>query len=496
VKPILERQLLKALRRTVMILPGDRVGVGVSGGADSVALFRLLEALRKDLGITSLILHFDHCLRGEESASDAQFVKSLARDHHAEFICDRADVSAFAKKRRLNLEDAARRLRYAFFERIVAEGRVTRVAIAHTADDQAETVLARLLRGTGPSGLAGIYPTLGAVVRPLLDYRREPLREYLRALGQPWREDTTNTDISRQRAQIRSQLLPVLERDFSPAIVQRLNDLARLSREEHEFWDVLVEDRFRSLARKKSNGAIAIAPADLLSPLSLQHGAAPHSGFSPSVKSLTERLVRRLYKGIRGDYRNLTAKHVEQVFQLAEQGTSGQQLDLPGDILVQRSFDELIFSARATPGTPRCSVATNSVAPAYHYTVSVPATGTASVPVPELGTRLLLKVIDWSSVQRDTIRDDALDADLLPRTLTLRNWQPGDAYRPRGRRQRHKLKELFLSRRVPRSQRYSWPVIEAGGRIVWSRGMPPAADFCVREGTRSGILIDEDSDEA
>lgn len=495
-KPKLERQLLNSIRRTGMILPGDRVGVGVSGGADSVPLFRLLEALRKDLGITLLILHFDHCLRGEESAADAQFVKSLARDHHVEFVCDRADVSAFAKKHRLNLEDAARRLRYAFFERVVAEGRVTRVAIAHTADDQAETVLARLLRGTGPSGLAGIHPTLGAVVRPLLDYRREHLRDYLRALGQSWREDTTNSDISRQRAQIRSQLLPVLERDFSVHIVQRLNDLARLSREERQFWDALVEDRFGSLVRKKSNGAIAITPRDLLSPLTLQHGAAPQTDTSAPVKSLTERLIRRLYKGARGDYRNLTTKHVEQVIELAEQGTSGQRLDLPGGILVERTFDELIFSARATPGTPRRSSATNSVAPAYHYTVSVPSTGTASVSVPELGTRLLLKVIDWSSRQRDTIRDDALDADLLPRTLTLRNWRPGDAYRPRGRRQRHKLKELFLSRRVPRTQRSSWPVIEADGRIVWSRGMPPAADFCVREGTRSGILIDEDSNEA
>jgi len=488
---MLERQLLNSIRRTGMILPGDRVGIGVSGGADSVSLFRLLEALRKDLGVTLLILHFDHCLRGEESAADAQFVQSLARDHHFEFICDRADVSAFAKKHRLNLEDAARRLRYAFFERIVAESRVTRVAVAHTADDQAETVLARLLRGTGPSGLAGIYPLLGPVVRPLLDYRREQLRDYLRSLRQPWREDTTNTDISRQRAQIRSQLLPVLERDFSPAIVQRLNDLARLSREEHEFWNALVEDRFASLSRTKGHRAIAITHADLLSPLPFHRVAALHSGAAAPVKSLTERLIRRLYRGARGDYRDLTAKHVERVFQLAEQGTSGQQLDLPGGILVQRNFDEIIFSARATPGTPRRSSATNLVAPAYHYTVSVPASGTAYLSIPELGTRLFLKVIDWSSQQRDTIRDDALDADLLPRTLTLRNWQPGDAYRPRGRRQRHKLKELFLSRRVPRTQRSSWPVIEADGRIVWSRGMPPAADFCVREGTRFGVLVDE-----
>ena len=484
-KPKLELHLLNSIRRAGTIVPGDRVAVGVSGGADSVALFRLLAALRDSLGITLLTLHFDHRLRGEESTADAQFVASLARSHHVECITERADVAAFAKKHRLNLEDAARRLRYEFFERVIATNRATRAAIAHTADDQAETVLARLLRGTGPSGLAGIYPTLGSVVRPLLDYRREELRAYLRALGQPWREDTTNADISRQRAQIRSQLLPVLERDFSPAIVQRLNDLARLSREEHVFWEALVEDRFNSLARSQTDASLTIPAADLLSPLPL---AAP-------AKTLTERLIRRLYKGIRGDYRNLTAKHVEQVFQLAQQGTSGQQLNLPGGILVHRSFGELIFSgraARATPGTSRPFAGTNAAAASYHYTVSVPATGTASVPVPELGTRLLLKVIDWSSPERDTRRDDALDADLLPRILTLRNWQPGDAYRPRGRRQQHKLKELFLSRRVPRTERLSWPVIESAGRIVWSRGMPPAGDFCVREGTRFGILIDEE----
>ncbi len=201
-----------------MLEPGDRLGVAVSGGADSVALLRLLERLRDDLGITLVVAHFNHSLRAAESEGDAEFVEQLARTRGLEIITDREDVAAEAQRQGRNLEDMARQLRYAFFEGVVAEGRATHIAVAHTADDQAETVLAHLIRGTGLTGLAGIYPVAGAVVRPLLGTRREELRKYLRAVGQQWREDSTNRDTRRMRARIREQLLPLLERDFSPAI--------------------------------------------------------------------------------------------------------------------------------------------------------------------------------------------------------------------------------------------------------------------------------------
>src|SRR5271165_3083452 len=176
-KTPLEQRVLDAIRRARLANPGDRVAVAVSGGADSVALLRLLASLRDTLGITLLIAHFDHALRGMESEADAQFVAALSREHRFEYICEREDVAAAAAKQGLNLEDAARRLRYAFFQRLVEQGRATRVAVAHTADDQAETVLARLFRGTGPAGLAGIHPVLGPIVRPLLATRRQELRD-------------------------------------------------------------------------------------------------------------------------------------------------------------------------------------------------------------------------------------------------------------------------------------------------------------------------------
>lgn len=185
-----ERHVLRSIRQSGLIVPGDRVAVAVSGGADSVALLRLLCAFRAALGITICVVHFDHRLRHRESQADAEFVARLSRDLGLELFLESADVRDAARRHKWNLEDAARRLRYAFFERLVHEGRVSSVAVAHSKDDQAETVLARLFRGCGPAGLASIHPRVGSVIRPLLEIRRAELRSYLRYLGQSWREDS------------------------------------------------------------------------------------------------------------------------------------------------------------------------------------------------------------------------------------------------------------------------------------------------------------------
>src|SRR5580700_5334754 len=480
-----------------MLTAGNRVGVAVSGGADSVALLRLLHRLRDDLGITLAVVHFDHALRGAESETDAAFVAELARVLNLEFLAAREDVGAEAARQGWNLEDAGRRLRYAFFERVIGEGAATHIAVGHTADDQAETLLAHVIRGTGPTGLAGIYPVAGAIVRPLLGTRREILREYLRANGRTWREDSTNRDLRRTRARIREQLLPVLERDFSGAIVEHLSELARLAREERNFWDALVEDRVRALARIDDEG-IRIAVEALLGPLTLrtsrtENPAPPAKGdeFGP-WRVLTERLVRRLYEVVRGNRRELGADHVEQVIHLASGSSSGHHVELPGGIIVRRIFSELIFS-RSAAIRQSCGNGTAQQVSAYRYVVSLPLCGTATVSIPELGKCFRLKVIDWPVTESDTKRDaNALDADLLRSPLILRNWRPGDAYRPRGRRHERKLKSMFLAGRVPSSERVAWPVLESGGRVIWAQGMPAAEDFRARASARTGVVIEEE----
>jgi tRNA(Ile)-lysidine synthase len=490
----LENAVLAAIRQSSMLAAGDRVGVAVSGGADSVALLRVLENVRADLGITVLVVHFNHCLRGAESEADAIFVSNIARASGLEFIQDREDVASAARQHGWNLEEAARRLRYAFFERVVSAGRATRIAVAHTADDQAETVLAHMIRGTGPAGLAAIYPVAGPVVRPLLEIRRTELRSFLAARGETWREDPTNQDVSRMRARIRQALLPVLEQNFSPAIVEHLSNLARFAREEELFWAALTEELFTRYA-KKVGDTWTIAIRELLSPRLLREpkAEAETEDLTASLRPLTERMVRRLYESTRGNRRELSARHVEQIIRFATQSTSGRHLELPGGIVAERNFDQLIFCRKAAAGPSLAARETAAHPAAYHYVVELPERGAATVSVPELGRCFHLKVVDWHSTERETKREcEALDVHRLRAPLILRNWQPGDAYRPHGRRHIRKLKQMFVARRVPSRQRAGWPVLESRGHIVWSRGMPPAAEACAWEGTRLGVVIEED----
>lgn len=489
----LEQGVFETIRKQQMLAAGDCVGVAVSGGADSVALFRLLERLREKLGITLVVVHFNHRLRGVESDGDAQFVAELAKAHGLESVTECGDVAAAAAANKWNIEDAARRLRYAFFERVVRESQATRIAVAHTADDQAETVLAHLFRGTGPAGLAGIYPAIGTVVRPLLEERREGLRKYLREAEQAWREDSTNTDVRRLRARVRSRLLPLIEQEFSPGIVDHLSGLARLNREQETFWEALIEDRLRTLTQSASGG-LRISIRDLLAPLELGTPPlpAPLAGTEAlnwPQRTLAERLIRGLCKRLRGSREGLTAAHVEQVIHLACGSDSGRRIELPGGIVAERSFQEMIFRAESRRADRKQSRAQG---PEYQYVVSLPSRGSATIWVTELSRRFHVKVIDWTVAERETkMEGTALDLDSLRSPLVLRSWQPGDAYRPAGRRRMQKLKQMFLAGRIPSAERARWPVIESGGRVVWAWGMPPAGDYCAHESTRVGVLIEE-----
>lgn len=481
--------MLHAIDSAGLIAPGDRVGVAVSGGADSVALLRLLDAARTQFGITLIVVHFDHCLR-EESPQDARFVESLARSRGITFIGERARVADIAATEKRNVEDMARRLRYEFFARVVQQGHATKIAVAHTMDDQAETVIAHLLRGTGPSGLAGIYPRMGAIVRPLLDIRRAALRDYLRQINQDWREDKTNLDTTRQRARIRGKLLPLLEQEFSPRAVEHLATLAKLSGEEERFWAALVEERFATLVTRQAS-TVSISAENLLSPLAL--GAQTTSPLrGEPQRCLTERMVRRLYQEAAGGLSELTSTHVEQVIRLAKTSASGKRVELPGGATAARNFGELIFSRNAAFGTRRRRNETQHSVCAYQYSVELNEREPTDVSVPEIGTCFRLKVIDWPPAERETtLWRSILDFDVLRPPLVLRSWHAGDGYRPRGRRNARKLKQMFLAARIEARDRKGWPVLESGGQVIWARGMDAAEEFCAREGTRAGVLIEE-----
>jgi len=491
--PALHQRVRETIGRHAMVRPGDRIGLGVSGGADSVAMLRIFAELRAELGIAIVVLHFNHQLRGADADEDERFVEALATEFQFDREFGRADVAREAQRQHWNLEDAARRLRYEFFTRGAVARNLNRVAVAHTADDQAETVLAHLLRGTGLAGLAGIYPVAGRIIRPLLEVGRAELREFLADLGQPWREDTTNQDTSRTRARIRHQLIPILRRDFDPATVTRLARLASHARENEIFWRALEDERFHTLTTRESRDAISVRVADLLSPLpqlAQPDSAATHETASVSAPTmaLTRRLVRRVFADLRGSREQLTARHVRSVLDLATESQSGSRIELPG-IRVERIFDRLVFTGATETALKQTRQDRN-----FSYTLSRPTPSQgASIVVTDITRRFNLKLVDWPPAKRDTVAGrGALDFDRVRWPLVLRNWRPGDSYRPHGSRRVRKLKRLLLDSRVPRCERESWPVLTSGADVIWASGYPVAESLAPHRGTRTGLVIVEE----
>lgn len=478
-----------AIQKQGLLRAGKRVGVAMSGGADSVALLLLLVELRKQLGIVLSVVHFNHKLRGKDSDADEKFAAKLAEKFGLAFHAGRADIAVKAKKRKANLEDTARRARYEFFARLVEGGRVDKVAVAHTADDQAETVLAHILRGTGLAGLGGIHPSVGHVVRPLLGVRRAELRAYLRAKKQTWREDATNRDTTRMRARIRKNLLPVLEKQFQAAVVEHLATLAELAREDEAFLDAVASARMRTSVEKSPVQA-KISIGDLLAQKKKEFNTEDTENIEGTGKDLaiSGRIVRRVVDELKPREGQLSATHVRSILELAERGANGKCLSLPGGVEVRREQDSLIFCVRDSVGvTMRRKPLDFERAIKLHDTQM-------DVSVPELGCVFRFRVIDWPAKRGDTIEKEfVLDRDALQSPLVLRSWRAGDKLRPIGHRSAHKLKRLLNQKRVSRWEREGWPVLTSGGALAWARGFPVAAEFATSEKTRSGVVITEEA---
>jgi len=484
----LAQKLLHALRLNSCTHPGQRIGVAVSGGADSVALLLLLLELREQLCVVLSVVHFNHQLRGRASDTDEKFVAALASHHDLPFFAAREDIASKARREHSNVEDAARRSRYSFFENLARDHHLDKIAVAHTADDQAETVLSHMLRGTGLSGLAGIHPESGSAFRPLLKFRRQDLRSYLRLRRQTWREDATNRDTRRLRARIRSRLLPLLERAFQPAVVEHLSRLADLAREEDAWLESSAELRL-FLSATEHRGEWRISLRDLVTP-PLPSAEAQQPGnlwLRRAPEAMSKRMIRLLVKKVKPHSGQLSAVHVDALLRLAQQPESGKSLPLPGGVEVRRERDSLTFR----PGSSKHAQKTRSANHGYAHHLNL-QTGQVDVPIVEHSCCLQFRVIDWPLEGRETIPTGAvLDRDSLRSPLVVRNWRPGDAVQPLGHQKRHKLSRLLNEAGVSRWQKASWPVLTSGGSVVWSRGLPVAVDFAAKPCTRKGVVITE-----
>ena len=455
-------QTLQKVKHTIsrhrMISEGDSVIVAVSGGPDSVCLLHILHELKIELHIHLVVAHFDHGLRPAEDESETAFVRGLAESLDLPF--ETAKGHLLAKKTRGSREEVARNARYAFLERIRKNHKSQKIALGHNLNDQAETILMRLLRGSGPSGLTGIPPCRdGSVIRPLIEIERTEIENYLKAKKLTSVTDSSNLKTDYLRNNIRLELMPLLEQ-HQPQLVHLLGQTAEILRDEDEYLGRIAEAWLEKQVIRNPDNTFQLSTASFL--------ALP--------VALRRRVIRNVIEKVKKDLRRISWDHIEAIQRLAQAEKPQAALNLPGRLTAKRTYDHLIFSAldkrKPLP---------------FHYTLDDPGT----YDLKEIGRSISVKEIkDRRGLRlRGSAWTAFLDAEKLRFPLTLRTFKPGDRLIPFGMRGHKKLKDFFVDLKVPLEQRYSTPILCCDDTPVWVCGFRIDDRFKVTSETKKVMKV-------
>ena len=473
--PKLQNGILRFCRDESMFAPGSRVVAGVSGGADSMAMLHILQALSRPLGIELVVAHLNHHLRGSAASMDEQVVAECAAQLGLRFYGGSAYVRERARRRKLSIEAAAREARLEFFRRIVRRADASAVALAHTADDQAETFLLRLLRGSGMSGLAAMAPLTDLdgllVARPLLLTGRRALIDYLRSNGLQWREDASNRDPAYTRNRVRHKLLPLLESEFDPAVRSILQRTAAILREDDKLLEVVTADALQTL--RDVHGRLSMAGLRQL-PLALQR------------RVIRQWLAVTLQTSLPADFNT-----IDRIIRWMGCRRSCGQLELERGMQLTAEYAWLRVGGR--------SQSAGELTSGRKSGCSVILARTGTVYWPPGGVR----VTTWTApglwekrsegVGKWPCRATVALAPAGRRRLRLRCRQPGDRFNPLGMNGSRKLQDIFTDARVPVNLRDNIPLLVCGEEIVWVPGYRVARGWEVKDASQrvQHILIEK-----
>ncbi|MDD3652689.1 MAG: tRNA lysidine(34) synthetase TilS [Desulfotomaculaceae bacterium] len=458
----LSKRVREYIERNRMVERGNNVVVAVSGGTDSVALLHLLYYLRHKLGISLHVAHLNHMFRGSESEADACFVADLAKRYHLPATIEAFDVPAYREEMRMSAQAAAREVRYRFLHKVAKSTGAAKVALAHQADDQAETVMINFLRGSGLPGLKGILPVRNDyLIRPLLMVRRYEIERYCADLQLPFRQDSSNLKKHYLRNRVRMNLLPMLENEYNPAMVSNLIRLGGICREEDEYMENQALRAYRK-AMVASTGKIS---------LSLDH-------MLKMPLAIRRRVLRLAWQAFTGTKRDLSYQHTEDALNLLNNNVIGSVASLPIGVVAtraQRSLDLSVCLDRQYPSY-------------YIYPLKVPG----ATYIPEIdrtisGSLLAGKVLP--EPRSLPLNEAVLDFDKLPSKLFVRRRQKGDVFCPYGQNSNVKLKDFLIKQRILREERDFLPLVCTPEEIVWVGGVRIGDKWKIGSGTKKVLHL-------
>ena len=471
--PALERRLLGGVEHTLTrLLPGlatRRIVAAVSGGPDSMAMLLLLDRLRGRLDFELHVAHADHGLRGDEAREDARFVECAARDMGLPVSLGRLDVQAIRSGRSKSLEEAAREARYAFLAETASAHGASAIAVGHTADDQAETVLMHLVRGSGAAGLAGM-PAVShlpaacggeqvALVRPLLDFTKAETRAYCHLRGVTPREDSSNSSLDITRNRVRLELMPMLER-YNPRVREALLRMSASAAHDLDFLAQAARDALRTLEVAGEQGGVAISRA----------------GFGALHPAVQRHLLRLAYRQLAGAAREITHRHVEDMVRLSSSRT-GARIELPGGIRFEVGYETLrLAHGGATP--PKATPIDGE------HELAIP--GETCVGGLCVRAELFPPVRDPAAAGS---HQAVLDADRAGRRLWVRSRRPGDRIAPLGMAGSRKVQDVLVDGKVPAAERDGVPLVVSENGVVWVVGHRMAHWARVRDDTERVLRL-------
>ncbi len=442
------------------VRPGALLIVAVSGGADSISLLHLLSELGKTYPFKLHAAHLNHSMRGAESDDDAEFVRKFSDALGIPSTLVKKDIASLARTAKKSKQEAARQVRYEVLEEILKREKGDWIVTAHQAEDQAETFIMRLIRGSGSHGLSSIPRLRGAVIRPLYQITRGDIEAYLKEHRLVYREDSSNQLPLYLRNRVRHGLMPVLKK-YNPKIVRALVHEADILCEEDRFLEEAVSEKLRGLVDfSAETGPVLRIPPFLKEPLALQR-----------------RILRRILFRLRGDLLNLQFSHIQQMLDLAQSGETGSALHLPGRIEIYRCYGALMF------------IDSKRKLPKRTGAIPLPVPGEASLPELKITFRAspLMGTPEKSAVPDEIVFD--LDQITLP--LVVRTRRAGDAIRPvRLKGKRKKLQDLFVDLKTPGPLRDFIPLIAGPDRILWGMGIGQDFKSSVSSETKRAIRIE------